>query len=193
MAHFRLGWSHEYADTTRPVWAALAGAPTAPFTTSAGPQRDGVVVGVAANTARRCRGDEPLSPLDDLMPSPPRAHDGADECDIAARESSLSEQVARRAFRLRLDAGNDRFQFWRLTYYSETFRLEREQDIGQSSDTLSLRYVTFASEECSCGDPSRPRLMIHNAEKAYRGEKPPWGLRSKSAWRSCGSLCSRSG
>jgi uncharacterized protein with beta-barrel porin domain len=52
MAQFRLGWSHEYADTTRPVSAALAGAPTVPFTTyGASLQRDGVVVGVSANTA----------------------------------------------------------------------------------------------------------------------------------------------
>ena len=51
-AQFRLGWSHEYADTTRPVSAVLAGAPTVPFTTyGASLQRDGVVVGVAANTA----------------------------------------------------------------------------------------------------------------------------------------------
>jgi uncharacterized protein with beta-barrel porin domain len=52
VAQFRLGWSHEYADTTRPVSAALAGAPTVPFTTyGASPQRDGVVVGVSSNTA----------------------------------------------------------------------------------------------------------------------------------------------
>ena len=52
MAQFRLGWSHEYADTNRPVSAALAGAPTVPFTTyGASPQRDGAVVGVSANTA----------------------------------------------------------------------------------------------------------------------------------------------
>jgi outer membrane autotransporter protein len=52
MAQFRLGWSHEYADTARPVSAALAGAPTIPFTTyGASLQRDGVVVGVSANTA----------------------------------------------------------------------------------------------------------------------------------------------
>ena len=52
MAQFRLGWSHEYADTTRPVSAVLAGAPTVPFTTyGANLQRDGVVVGVAASTA----------------------------------------------------------------------------------------------------------------------------------------------
>ena len=52
VAQFRLGWSHEYADTARPVSAALAGAPTIPFTTyGASLQRDGVVVGVSANTA----------------------------------------------------------------------------------------------------------------------------------------------
>jgi outer membrane autotransporter protein len=49
---FRLGWSHEYADTARPVSAILAGAPTVPFTTyGIASQRDGVVVGLSANTA----------------------------------------------------------------------------------------------------------------------------------------------
>ncbi len=48
----RLGWSHEYADTSRPVTASFAGAPVAPFTTyGVAPQRDGVVLGLAANTA----------------------------------------------------------------------------------------------------------------------------------------------
>lgn len=48
----RLGWSHEYADTARPVTASFAGAPVAPFTTyGVAPQRDGVVMGLAANTA----------------------------------------------------------------------------------------------------------------------------------------------
>ena len=48
----RLGWSHEYADTARPVTASFAGAPVAPFTTyGVAPQRDGVVLGLAANTA----------------------------------------------------------------------------------------------------------------------------------------------
>jgi autotransporter-associated beta strand protein len=48
----RLGWSHEYADTNRPVTASFVGAPSAPFTTyGIGPQRDGAVVGLAANTA----------------------------------------------------------------------------------------------------------------------------------------------
>ena len=48
----RLGWSHEYADVGRPVTAALAGAPAMPFTTwGVSPQRDGVVLGISANTA----------------------------------------------------------------------------------------------------------------------------------------------
>jgi outer membrane autotransporter protein len=48
----RLGWSHEYADTARPVTASFAGAPVAPFTTyGVAPQRDGVVLGFAASTA----------------------------------------------------------------------------------------------------------------------------------------------
>jgi outer membrane autotransporter protein len=49
---FRLGWSHEFADTTRPVTASFAGAPALGFTTfgSAAP-RDGVVLGLGANTA----------------------------------------------------------------------------------------------------------------------------------------------
>jgi outer membrane autotransporter protein len=51
-AQFRLGWSHEYADISRPVTASFAGAPAIPFTTyGASPQRDGVVLGLAANTA----------------------------------------------------------------------------------------------------------------------------------------------
>jgi uncharacterized protein with beta-barrel porin domain len=49
---FRLGWSHEYADTARPVAATLVGAPAMPFTTfGISPQRDGVVIGLSANTA----------------------------------------------------------------------------------------------------------------------------------------------
>ena len=49
---FRLGWSHEYASTARPVTATLAGAPLMPFTTyGIAPQRDGVVLGFSANTA----------------------------------------------------------------------------------------------------------------------------------------------
>jgi len=48
---FRLGWSHEYADTARPVSAILAGVPTLPFTTyGIAAQRDGVVIGLSANT-----------------------------------------------------------------------------------------------------------------------------------------------
>jgi autotransporter-associated beta strand protein len=48
----RLGWSHEYADTARPVTATLAGAPLMPFTTyGVTPTRDGALVGFAANTA----------------------------------------------------------------------------------------------------------------------------------------------
>jgi uncharacterized protein with beta-barrel porin domain len=42
---FRLGWSHEYASTARPVTATLAGAPLMPFTTYAvAPTHDGAVV-----------------------------------------------------------------------------------------------------------------------------------------------------
>jgi outer membrane autotransporter protein len=49
---FRLGWSHEYASTARPVTATLAGAPLMPFTTyGVAPTRDGAVLGVSANTA----------------------------------------------------------------------------------------------------------------------------------------------
>ena len=49
---FRLGWSHEYADTARPVTATLAGAPLMPFTTyGVAPTRDGAVLGFSANTA----------------------------------------------------------------------------------------------------------------------------------------------
>lgn len=48
----KLGWSHEYANTALPVSATLAGAPGMSFTTyGASPQRDGVLVGVAAGTA----------------------------------------------------------------------------------------------------------------------------------------------
>jgi outer membrane autotransporter protein len=51
-AMLRLGWSHEFADTSRPVSASFVGAPSAPFVTyGASPQRDGVVIGLAANTA----------------------------------------------------------------------------------------------------------------------------------------------
>ena len=52
LMQLRLGWSHEYADTARPVTATLAGAPVMPFTTfGVAPQRDGVVLGLSANTA----------------------------------------------------------------------------------------------------------------------------------------------
>ncbi|WP_296337807.1 autotransporter outer membrane beta-barrel domain-containing protein [Reyranella sp.] len=48
----RLGWVHEYADTSRPVLATFAGAPAASFTVfGAAPQRDSAVLGFAANTA----------------------------------------------------------------------------------------------------------------------------------------------
>ncbi|HEY4171303.1 MAG TPA: autotransporter domain-containing protein, partial [Reyranella sp.] len=48
---FRLGWSHEFADQTRPVTAAFAGAPALSFTTfGAQAPRDGVVLGLGANT-----------------------------------------------------------------------------------------------------------------------------------------------
>jgi outer membrane autotransporter protein len=51
-AQFKLGWSHEFASTDRPVTAAFAGAPALPFTTfGAVPNRDGVVLGVNATTA----------------------------------------------------------------------------------------------------------------------------------------------
>jgi len=47
----RLGWSHEYADLTRPVTASFAGAPALGFTTfGAVAPRDGVVLGLGANT-----------------------------------------------------------------------------------------------------------------------------------------------
>ena len=52
LMQLRLGWSHEYADVGRPVSATLAGAPAMPFTTfGVSPQRDGVVLGLSANTA----------------------------------------------------------------------------------------------------------------------------------------------
>ena len=50
-ARLRLGWSHEFADTSRPVTASFVGAPGNFFTTyGASPQRDGAVVGLAADT-----------------------------------------------------------------------------------------------------------------------------------------------
>jgi outer membrane autotransporter protein len=49
---FRLGWSHEFADLNRPVTAAFAGAPAIGFATlGAIAPRDGVVLGLAVNTA----------------------------------------------------------------------------------------------------------------------------------------------
>jgi len=49
---FRLGWSHEFADLNRPVTAAFTGAPAFNFTTQgAVAPRDGVVLGLGANTA----------------------------------------------------------------------------------------------------------------------------------------------
>jgi outer membrane autotransporter protein len=49
---FRAGWSHEYADLTRPVTASFAGAPALAFTTAgASAPRDGVVLGLGLNTA----------------------------------------------------------------------------------------------------------------------------------------------
>ncbi len=51
-AVFRLGWSHDYADTSRPVTASFAGAPALSFTTlGAAAPRDGAIVGLAATTA----------------------------------------------------------------------------------------------------------------------------------------------
>jgi len=48
----RLGWSHEFGDVSRPVNASFLGAPSLGFTTfgSTAP-RDGVVLGLGANTA----------------------------------------------------------------------------------------------------------------------------------------------
>ena len=51
-AQLRLGWSHEYSDTARPVTASFAGAPSVPFTVfGAAPTRDGAVVGFSVSTA----------------------------------------------------------------------------------------------------------------------------------------------
>jgi len=48
----RLGWSHEFADLTRPVSASFAGAPTVGLTTQGAiAPRDGVLLGLGANTA----------------------------------------------------------------------------------------------------------------------------------------------
>jgi outer membrane autotransporter protein len=51
-AQLRLGWSHEYSDTARPVTASFVGAPSVPFTVfGAAPTRDGAVIGFSAGTA----------------------------------------------------------------------------------------------------------------------------------------------
>jgi autotransporter-associated beta strand protein len=48
----RLGWMHEYADTSRPITAAFAGAPTGAFTVlGAAPPRDSALVGLSASLA----------------------------------------------------------------------------------------------------------------------------------------------
>ncbi|MDP3160262.1 MAG: autotransporter domain-containing protein [Reyranella sp.] len=48
----RLGWAHEYADTSRPMTASFAGAPALGFTVyGAAPQRDAAILGLAANTS----------------------------------------------------------------------------------------------------------------------------------------------
>ncbi len=45
----RLGWQHEYADTSRPMTASFSGAPGTPFTVfGATPQRDSAVLGLGA-------------------------------------------------------------------------------------------------------------------------------------------------
>jgi outer membrane autotransporter protein len=47
----RLGWSHEYADTARPVNASFAGAPASPFAVAgADAPRDGAILGLATTT-----------------------------------------------------------------------------------------------------------------------------------------------
>jgi outer membrane autotransporter protein len=49
---FKAGWTHEYANTSRPVNAAFVDAPALPFTTyGVSPQRDGALIGFAASTA----------------------------------------------------------------------------------------------------------------------------------------------
>lgn len=48
----RLGWAHEFADTSRPVTAAFAGAPGFGFTVlGAAPRRDSAVLGLGLDTA----------------------------------------------------------------------------------------------------------------------------------------------
>jgi outer membrane autotransporter protein len=47
----RLGWAHEHADTTRPMTAAFAGAPTSAFTVQGAQSlRDAAVIGLGFNT-----------------------------------------------------------------------------------------------------------------------------------------------
>jgi len=47
----RLGWQHEFADTSRPITAAFSGAPAASFTVyGATPTRDAAIVGFSAGT-----------------------------------------------------------------------------------------------------------------------------------------------
>ncbi|MCF8531422.1 MAG: autotransporter domain-containing protein [Reyranella sp.] len=49
---FRLGWAHEFADTTRPVTASFSAAPGSGFTVlGAEPARDAAVLALAADTA----------------------------------------------------------------------------------------------------------------------------------------------
>ena len=48
---FRLGWSHEYADTARPVTASFAGAPALSFTTFGAGAARWRGAGLGANTA----------------------------------------------------------------------------------------------------------------------------------------------
>ena len=49
---FRLGWAHEFTDTSRPVTASFAGVPGAASTVfGAGPLRDTAAIGLAADTA----------------------------------------------------------------------------------------------------------------------------------------------
>jgi autotransporter-associated beta strand protein len=48
----RLGWSHDFADTSRPVNASFAGAPAQPFVVTGAPApRDGAILGFYADTA----------------------------------------------------------------------------------------------------------------------------------------------
>jgi uncharacterized protein with beta-barrel porin domain len=48
----RLGWSHEFAATARPVSATFVGTPALPFTVfGAAPTRDGAAVGFSASPA----------------------------------------------------------------------------------------------------------------------------------------------